>query len=166
DRDVVRRALVDERIGDPGRERVHQRRSGRTALLGALVAFHAARVVVFGLALLVSELHAVDSAVAGVHHVEVVDEPAENPRAARRARPKGSTTRKKTMSAPNRIRVRLDTSPAGRARPNERSIEAAERSMKIGSSTMKPAPRNEPRMLPTPPMMIMKRILKESSSSN
>src|SRR6266853_376690 len=42
----------------------------------------------------------------------------------------------------------------------------AERSMKIGRSTMKAAPRNDPRMLPTPPTMIMKRILKESSSSN
>src|SRR6267143_2457435 len=239
---------------------MHERRSGRPALLRPLVAFHAARVVVFGLAFFVGELHAVHAAVARVHHVDVVDEAAKDARASgsigpdpiavhrnellvlgmrrtcdrecrgaqergssdfpqhwnppldgkspcflqvigmnsrayyspiagagktgplqcgkgqsrsfslaichRRAWPSGSTTRKKMMSAPNRIRVRLDTNPAGRARPKERSIEVAERSMKIGRSTMKAAPRNEPRMLPTPPTMIMKRILKERSSSN
>src|SRR5947209_9973075 len=53
----------------------------------------------------------------------------------KRARPSGSTTRKKMMSAPNRIRVRLDTSPAGRAKPKERSIEAAERSMRSEEHT-------------------------------
>src|SRR5258708_21812539 len=55
----------------------------------------------------------------------------------RRARPSGSTTRKKMMRAPKRISVRLDTNPAGRARPKERSIEAAARSMKIGRRTLK-----------------------------
>ncbi len=32
-----------------------------------------------------------------------------------------------------------------------------------GRSTMNPAPRNEPRMLPTPPMMIMNRMRNERS---
>jgi hypothetical protein len=80
DRDVVRRALVDERIGDARGKRVHERRSGRAALLGALVALDAARVVVFGLAFLVSELDPVDAAIARVDHVHVVDEPAEDSR--------------------------------------------------------------------------------------
>ncbi|MNC95200.1 hypothetical protein D3C83_122570 [compost metagenome] len=35
---------------------------------------------------------------------------------------------------------------------------------KIGISTMKPAPRNEPRIDPTPPMMTMNRTRKERSS--
>src|SRR2546427_8757424 len=64
DGNVVGRPFVYERIGDAGGKRVHERRAGRAPLLGALVAFDAARIVVLGLALLVGELHAVDSAVA------------------------------------------------------------------------------------------------------
>ena len=52
--------------------------AGRTLLLFALVALDAARVVVFGLALFVRELHAADAAVARVDHVDVIDEAAED----------------------------------------------------------------------------------------
>src|SRR5258706_96065 len=84
---MVGGALVDERVGDSGAEGVDEGGPGRSGLLGALVALDAARVVVLGLAFLVGELHAVPAPVARVHHVDVVDEPAEYPGAARRVGP-------------------------------------------------------------------------------
>src|SRR5262249_12061944 len=60
------------------------RRAGRALLLRPLVALDAARVVVFGLALLPGELDAVDAAVALVEHREIVDDAAAEARAARR----------------------------------------------------------------------------------
>ena len=47
-------------------------------LLGALIALDAARVVVFGLALLVGELDSAHTAVPGIEHIDVVDEAAED----------------------------------------------------------------------------------------
>src|SRR5262249_39371181 len=76
DRDAVRGGLLDQRVGDAGRERVDDRRAGRRVLLAALVALHAAGVVVFGLALLPGELDAVHAAVALVQHLHVVDDAA------------------------------------------------------------------------------------------
>ncbi len=84
DRDAVGGALLDERIGDAGRQRVHQGRARGSVVLGALVAFDAARVVVLGLALLPGELDAVDPAVARVDHLKVVEHAARDARAARR----------------------------------------------------------------------------------
>ncbi|MNC86053.1 hypothetical protein D3C83_16820 [compost metagenome] len=57
-------------------------RARRALVLLALVAFHAARVVVLGLALVADELDAVDAAVARVEHLEVVDRAAGDARAA------------------------------------------------------------------------------------
>src|SRR5687768_7087835 len=86
DRDMVRGGLLDERVGDAGGQGMDDRCAGRSLVLGALVAFHAARVVVLGLALLPRELDAVDAAVALVQHGEVIDHAAAEPRAARRIR--------------------------------------------------------------------------------
>src|SRR5688572_16033950 len=61
---------------------MNQRGAGRALALGALVAFHAARVVVLGLALRPGELHAEDAAVALVPHLEVVEEAPRDARAA------------------------------------------------------------------------------------
>ena len=44
-------------------------------------------------------------------------------------------------------------------------IRRGTKSRKIGSSTINPAPRNEPRMLPSPPMMIINKIWNERSIS-
>ncbi len=84
---LVGRPLLDQRIGDAGRQRVHERGAGRPLLLQALVALDAARVVVLGLALLVRELDAVHAAVARVDHVDVVDHPAEDAGPAGRVGP-------------------------------------------------------------------------------
>src|SRR5207245_9180518 len=56
----------------------------RAPLLCASVALGAARIVVLGLDLLPSDIAAVDSAVPGVDHLHVVDQPAEDSRPAGR----------------------------------------------------------------------------------
>jgi hypothetical protein len=78
-----------------------------------------------------------------------------------RARPFGSTIRKKTIRAPKIIDCRLVTRSTGISSPARRGAL----SRKIGSSTIKAAPRNEPGMLPRPPMMIMNKIWDERSIS-
>ena len=83
------------------------------------------------------------------------------PIAQSRARPFGSTIRKKTISAPKIIDCRLVTRLTGTSSPARRGAL----SRKIGNSTMKAAPRKEPRMLPRPPMMTMNRIWNERSIS-
>src|SRR6266496_3709441 len=83
-----------------------------------------------------------------------------------RARPCGSTARKKMMSAPKTITSRFDMSPEGSVMPSTLSSGCATLLRKIGSSVMKAAPMNDPRMLPTPPMMTMNRILNERSRLN
>ena len=85
-RDLVGGRLLDQRVGDAGRQRMEHRRAGRALVLQPLVALDAARVVVLGLALLVRELDAVHAAVARVDHVDVVDHAAEDAGAAGRVR--------------------------------------------------------------------------------
>ena len=53
--------------------------------------------------------------------------------------------------------------PGGRLTPSACSSGRATVLRKIGSSTMNAAPRKEPRMLPTPPMMIMNRMRNDRS---
>ena len=81
-----------------------------------------------------------------------------------RASPCGSTIRKKMISAAEdhqlEIRHQCPAADAGRARC---SSSAAIVFRKIGSSTMNAAPRNDPRMLPTPPMMTMNRMRNDRS---
>ena len=77
-----------------------------------------------------------------------------------RARPCGSTIRKKMIRPPKMIELEVGRSDrSASAMPSRRGAC----SRRIGSSTMKAAPRNEPRMLPSPPMMIMNRIWNERS---
>src|SRR5574337_871964 len=68
-RHLVGRRLVGEREGDAGRLRIEQRVG---LALQALVALDALVGGVAGLALLVGDLHAVDAAVAGDDHLQVV----------------------------------------------------------------------------------------------
>ena len=59
------------------------------------------------------------------------------------------------ISAPNTISSRFDMRPGGICTPSPCSMSGATVLRKIGSSTMNAAPRNDPRMLPTPPMITM-----------
>ena len=72
--------------------------------------------------------------------------------------PGGSTARKKTIRAPNTMSSRFDAR-LRLTRSREEGVRATFR--RIGSRTMNAAPRKEPRTLPIPPMIIMKRIWKE-----
>ncbi len=69
-RDLVLRHLLGQRKGDAGGLRIKQRHAG--AALEALVALHTAVGGVAGLALLERQLHAVDAAIAGIDHLQVV----------------------------------------------------------------------------------------------
>jgi hypothetical protein len=82
DGNPVGRALLDQRVGDAGGERMDQRGAGGTFVLRALVALDAAVVAVFGLALLPGELDAVDAAVARVEQLEIIDHAGRDARAA------------------------------------------------------------------------------------
>ena len=61
---------------------------------------------------------------------------------------------------PKMMSWKLDTKPAPSASPNSAGTTLSSR---IGSSTMNAAPRKEPMMEPTPPMMIMNKILNDRS---
>ena len=78
-RNLVCGDAIDQAIGNAGRKRLHQRSTVTTLLFQPLVAFNAAGVVVFGLALRPYQLDAVDSTVLQVDVVHVVDVPAKNP---------------------------------------------------------------------------------------
>src|SRR5262245_16390767 len=79
----------------------------------------------------------------------------------RRARPLGSTIKNKMMSAPNTMSWRCLASATGRSSP----IELGTLVRRMGTSRMNAAPRNEPRMLPSPPMITMNRTRNDSAMS-
>ncbi len=72
-----------------------------------------------------------------------------------RAKPWGSTIKKKIISAPNTINSRLDATEVG----NERAC--ANTFKKTGSKTIKAAPKKEPSMEPKPPIITMNKIRKD-----
>ena len=86
DRDLVSGGLVGHRKGDPGRQRVEHRGAGRALALQPLVALHAPVGGVTGLAFLEHDPHAVDAAVTGVEHLEVVGHAIGERRAVGRVR--------------------------------------------------------------------------------
>ena len=69
-RDLVHGGFFGQREGDAGGLGVKQRHAG--AALEAFVAFHAAVGGVAGFALFKRQLHAVDAAIAGVDHLQIV----------------------------------------------------------------------------------------------
>src|SRR6516165_5233411 len=72
DRNLVGGGTLDQRIGDAGRQRVNEARTGRTLVLEPLVALHTLVVIVAGFALLIRDLDPADTAVAGIDHVEII----------------------------------------------------------------------------------------------
>src|SRR5204862_459740 len=78
-----------------------------------------------------------------------------------RTGPGGSTIRKKMMRPPNTISSICFCSATGRCRPTVCGAFVR----RIGTRTMKAAPRNDPRMEPSPPMITMNRTRKESVTS-
>src|SRR5215467_8835551 len=84
------------------------------------------------------------------------------PIAHSRARPCGSTIRKNTMMTPNSMNSICDIVAVEIGIP---SHDGSWLSV-IGSSTMKAAPRNEPRIVPSPPMMIMNSTWNDRLTSN
>src|SRR5262249_36785896 len=74
-----------------------------------------------------------------------------------RASPLGSTIRKKTMRPPNTISSISFWSAVGILSPSQCGMFVS----RMGVRMMKPVPRNEPRIEPSPPMMIMKRTRKD-----
>ncbi len=67
---------------------------------------------------------------------------------------------------PKMISSRFDTSACEISTPKACEIPPEAMLRKIGNRVMKAAPRNEPRMEPTPPMMIMNSTRKLRSSVN
>jgi hypothetical protein len=67
------------------------------------------------------------------------------------------------ISPPKMMDSRFETTACEISTPERCEIQPEARLRKIGNSTMKPAPRNEPRIEPTPPMITMNRILNERS---
>ena len=70
------------------------------------------------------------------------------------------------MSPPKMIASVLDTTACDISMPRVASMARDTTLRKIGNSVMKAAPRNEPRIEPAPPMMIMKSTRNERSSVN
>ena len=121
DWNLVGRALFDEGISDPRRQRVHHRRTRDALVLAALVALHAAGVVVLGLALLPGKFDAVNAAVALIDERHVVDPPGAE-----------AGTRRGIGPHPVRIDrdelfLRLRLRPSGRQRQHRRRSRHTER---------------------------------------
>src|SRR3989441_9207260 len=79
-----------------------------------------------------------------------------------RASPCGSTMRKKMMRPPKIISSMCFCSATDMLRPSQCGALVR----KIGTNTMKAAPRKDPRMLPRPPMMTMKSTRNDWLTSN
>ena len=84
DGNLVLGRLVEDRVGDAGGQGLEHRVAGLALFLQALIALHAAGVVVLGLAFLPHQLDAVDAAVALVDQGHVIDPAAVDAGAARR----------------------------------------------------------------------------------
>ena len=67
------------------------------------------------------------------------------------------------ISPPNTISSRFDVSVFDTLRWTVVSRKPTNTFRKIGSSAMNALPRNDPRIVPTPPMMIMNRIRNDRS---
>ena len=74
----------------------------------------------------------------------------------KRAKPWGSTIRKKTIKAPKIISSAWDTPAVVMVMPSRLPNAGSAWLKKMGSKTMKAAPKKLPMMEPSPPMMTMK----------
>src|ERR1022692_739638 len=81
----------------------------------------------------------------------------------KRAKPCGSTIRKKMIRPPKIINSRFDATLLGMLKCREVSRNVMVVLSRIGSSVMKALPRKAPSTVPTPPIMIMNRMRNERS---